>query len=179
VEAHLDSTFARRTDEPYIPRKNILRRKPAIPSILRVIAGIITTRKAFTGPIKVQISPVNICNNSCLMCRSHSPLNEEKVYTKTGKKLMEMDVFVKLIEELYRMGTKEVQLSGRGEPFLHSDVFDMIKYIKSKGICCYVTTNGSLLNEESSEKLVEYKLDVLNISLNSCKEETHSIIHGE
>jgi radical SAM protein with 4Fe4S-binding SPASM domain len=40
-----------------------------------------------------------------------------------------------------------------------------------------VITNGSLINEENAEKLVDLKLDYLNVSLNAGAPETYSRIH--
>jgi MoaA/NifB/PqqE/SkfB family radical SAM enzyme len=167
MEADVGLDAFKKTKGSYISRNKILKRKPSISSIIKVIAGITTKRRAYSGPLKVQISPTNIYNNQCLMCRTHSPLSDDKLYTKTNQHLMQMDLFTRLIDELHALGKKEIQLCGRGEPFLNTNLTDMVKYIKFSGMSCYVTTNGSLLNKNNVEKLVAYQLDVLNISLNS------------
>jgi len=54
-----------------------------------------------------------------------------------------------------------------GEPLLNKEVFKMIDYAKNNKIFdkLEITTNGSLLTEQNSNKIFESKLDVLNISI--------------
>jgi len=38
----------------------------------------------------------------------------------------------KLIEDLYKLGTKEIMLSGSGEPFMYPKIMEVISLIKEK-----------------------------------------------
>ena len=63
------------------------------------------------------------------------------------------------------MGTKNLILTGEGEPFLHPRMFDLISVAKRSGFNIILFTNGTLLNESSIQSLLVSRLDVLKVSL--------------
>lgn len=86
-------------------------------------------------------------------------------------------MLARLLEDLREMGTKRVELAGRGEPTLHPQFEKIIEMLKD---CCFnvgVVTNGSLLNHESYDHLVRCGLDRIVVSLNAATRETYPIIH--
>jgi MoaA/NifB/PqqE/SkfB family radical SAM enzyme len=93
--------------------------------------GIIFGRRAFAGPIWVQIDLTNMCNNNCIGCWCNSPLLEEKRMSAFAKKqTLSFDVIKKLIDDLKDIGTERVFLCGGGEPTLHPDIKEIIVYVK-------------------------------------------------
>ena len=60
---------------------------------------------------------------------------------------------------------KTLSLTGSGEPFLNKDIFNMIKYAKTKSINTVITTNGTLMDEMVCRKIVDSGLNWLCISL--------------
>ncbi len=80
------------------------------------------------------------CPNNCKFCSSNS--NSLKT------RLIKFDDFKRVID--YFMdngGISELSLSG-GEPFLHPDLFSMIKYAKTYGIKTVIFTSGVVKNEK-------------------------------
>ncbi len=74
------------------------------------------------------------CPNNCLFCSSCSSIDKENI--------IDLSVFKKTIDHLIKLGgIKEISISG-GEPFLHPDLFEMIKYCKDKGIKVILFTSG-------------------------------------
>ncbi len=121
-------------------------------------------------PLCVSIEPTNLCNFKCVMC-----FHGNNEYAEEAKPLRNMDMacFVKIVEDL-KNWTQEVQekiklikLYSLGEPLIHPELCNMVKMIKEADICneIEITTNASLMTQEVAEKLVDYGLDILRISV--------------
>ncbi len=89
---------------------------------------------------------------------------------------MDMDIYKRLVKELSILGTKIILIDYL-EPFMDPQLIEKIKYVKECNLGCIVITNGSLLNEENVEKLVDLRLDYLNVSVNAGTPETYPKIH--
>jgi MoaA/NifB/PqqE/SkfB family radical SAM enzyme len=88
---------------------------------------------------------------------------------------LDFTLIKKLIDQLYPF-KPYISLCGRGEPFLHPDFFEIISYIKSKGLWCGVDTNGTLI-EKNVDRILSTKIDIVNISIDSVSE-TQDQIRG-
>ncbi|MFH0848640.1 MAG: radical SAM protein [archaeon] len=106
------------------------------------------------------------CNLKCTMCPRNDPTFEE------GE--MPYDVFTRIIDQLPFL--KGVQLSGLGEPLLHNDLFRMIGYLKERKMSSLIVTNGTLLNENNVERIIQSGLDVIHISIDSADHELYESI---
>ncbi len=157
---------------------------------IKILAGILTAKRAFTGPYFVRISLTDACNYSCIMCANHSPLLasirptdgrelQKWGQTREGEKRVYLDVELakKLIDELVQMEVNHVLFTAFGEPFMHPGLMDMIRYTSSKGIRTGVISNGALIDQNRAKALLESGLHHLNISLNSASRETFREIH--
>ncbi len=80
------------------------------------------------------------CDLSCSYCY-FSNKNKEKKFANTKK-------VYKFIDEIANLGVESLELSGGGEPTLHPDCFDIIKYACSKGLKVGLLTNGLKFNFE-------------------------------
>lgn len=84
--------------------------------------------------------------------------------------------------DLYKQIFKEVipysiKLNWRGEPLLHKQIVDMIKFAKRKGVIeVLLNTNGLLLTPELITKLATSGLDWLIVSVDGVKPETYAKI---
>ncbi len=131
----------------------------------RMFKGIRDERRAFCGPHTVQIDLTDKCNNNCIGCWVHSPLLDKKEIFPQGEKELPFNLVNNLIEELYRLGTQEIILSGSGEPFLYPRIKDVVKLIKSKGIYLNIITNLLLVDEDIAKILVKDKVDLITASI--------------
>lgn len=90
---------------------------------------------------------IQTCPNRCKFCSSNSSIEKSTIITfKQFKKTI--DFFIS------HGGIGEISISG-GEPFLHPDIFDMIKYCKDKGIRTVVFTSGIKRASDMTSDMIE------------------------
>jgi MoaA/NifB/PqqE/SkfB family radical SAM enzyme len=91
--------------------------------------------------------------------------------------VMPLEQFKGIVDDLYDMGTRVIELIGRGEPLLNRSALDMIRYVKGRGMQLLICTNSSRLFERVAEGLVAARADRVNVSLNAGTPETYPHIH--
>jgi len=106
------------------------------------------------------------CNLKCTMCPRNDPSFQE------GE--MSYEMFTRIMDQLPFL--KEVQIGGLGEPLLHRDFFKMIEYARRRKIRSVVTTNGTLLNQQNIEKIIQSGLGALHVSIDSADPEIYKSI---
>lgn len=102
------------------------------------------------------------CNLKCVHCYSHS---ENKAYTDeltTGEAKA-------LIKDLADYGAPVILFSG-GEPLMRKDLFELIECATNLGVRAVISTNGTMITEEIAQKLKQYKLSYVGVSLDGLKE---------
>ena len=87
-------------------------------------------RGDWVPPITCEIDPSNSCNLKCECCMH-----------------MSIEMYVSLISELHRMGTKSITLTGGGEPTMNPNFNLMVSIAKNLGFQLGLVTNGLLLNK--------------------------------
>lgn len=84
---------------------------------------------------------IQTCPNNCLFCSSCASADKDKK--------IELDLFKRTIDHLITLGgIEEISISG-GEPFMHPDLFEMIKYCKEKEIRVVLFTSGIKKNQKT------------------------------
>jgi radical SAM protein with 4Fe4S-binding SPASM domain len=141
----------------------------------KVLAGIVSKR-AFAGPYLAVIGGKFSCNYRCIFCEWFSPMSKKSRNETSPHSCITMDVYRGLVRELSALGTKTV-IIGEFEPFMDAQLIEKIEYAKQHNLGCFIITNGSLINEENAEQLVDLKLDYLNVSINAGTPETYPQIH--
>ena len=106
------------------------------------------------------------CNLRCTMCPRNDPNFKE------GE--MSYEMFTRIMDQLPFL--REVQIAGLGEPFLHEDLFKMIEYARNRKIKSVVTTNGTLLNQQNIQRVVQSGLGALHVSIDSADPEVYKSI---
>jgi radical SAM protein with 4Fe4S-binding SPASM domain len=118
-------------------------------------------------PYIVQIFPIYACNFRCNYCIFSVPKNERHFIS--DKKLMELSLLQKAVDEMVQFNEKikVLRFVGIGEPILHKQISQMIKYSVDKNIANKVEllTNAATLDKKLSDSLIDAKLDRLVISL--------------
>lgn len=144
----------------------------------------ISGSKALLGPLHAQLALSDPCNHRCVMCWDHPPADRENASTTPSVRfgqgpqlLMSFPIFKSVIEDLHTLGNRRIELAGRGEPFLNPSAVDMIAYAKERGFEIQIVTNGSLLTQDISRRLVEVGTENLKVSLNAGTPETYPTIH--
>lgn len=130
------------------------------------LAGVVNQKEVYCGPELVEIDLTNNCNCHCAGCWCHSLLLGDDMLKGRDKTMhLPLDLITRLIDHLRGSGTKAVQISGSGEPFMHPDIMDILSYIKVKGMKCSVITNFTLITEDKVRKLVDMGLDNITASV--------------
>ena len=124
-----------------------------------------TLVEAKKNPIPVVVWNITSkCNLRCVHC-----------YANVNS-VSEFDAASSLIDDLSALRIPVLLMSG-GEPLMHKNIYDIIKYAKSKGIQVSLSTNGTLIDEEVAGKLKELGVDYIGVSLDGIKE-THDLFRG-
>ncbi len=113
---------------------------------------------------KIIVNMTYQCNNHCVFCATG---DRPPIHSDTGK--------VKhRIKEAYENGVRLLDLDG-GEPTLHPDLFDVIRFARALGYeCINLTTNGRLLSyPEFAKKVVTSGIHSLLISIHGHTKEFH------
>lgn len=122
---------------------------------------------SFDFPMRFNIEPTNYCNLSCSMCPRE--LNRPFGY-------MDVNLFQKIIDESILYGKRLIiTVNKDGEPLLHPELPQMIKYAKDKKAAHKINfyTNGILLSEAKSLELIKSGLDTIHISIDAFTNETY------
>jgi len=117
-------------------------------------------------PISLSFEPTTSCNLRCPEC----PSGLRSFTRPTGM----------LSNELYKATIDELESTllyllfyFQGEPYLHPEFLDLVKYSTSKGIYTATSTNAHYLDSENARKTVESGLDRLIISIDGTTQETY------
>ncbi|MFC1485632.1 radical SAM protein [Candidatus Latescibacterota bacterium] len=132
---------------------------------VKLFRGLVDGEVARRGPFTVLVDITRRCNLHCIGCRYHS--TEVHMPSPTDQSIMDIsvDLFTKLCHELVTMGTREIILTGEGEPFFHPRIFDIIAIAKQTGFRIQAFTNGTPFNEPRLQTLIDSGLDNLMVSL--------------
>lgn len=118
-------------------------------------------------PLGITIHVTNLCNFKCFYCSASQPVEKRK---QDGLLLQHMPLqeFKECIDSIARAGkVKVLNFSGWGEPLLHPNIVDMVRYAKMTNVadCIKIISNGSLLTYEMSDALIDAGVSNVRISL--------------
>jgi MoaA/NifB/PqqE/SkfB family radical SAM enzyme len=89
------------------------------------------------------------CLNNCIYCSSYS--NKDSAHE------IQLEKIKSIIDECKELGFTHINLSG-GEPFLHKDIFEIVKYINTKGLHIDIYSSGIVLNENGEKSHLKVKI---------------------
>jgi len=125
-------------------------------------------------PFIIQVEPSSLCNLRCVFC----PITDNKENVK--KEMMKLQTFLKMVDQCkgFPEPIKFLRFIGVGEPLLNKDLPEMIAYAKQSGVFdkIEITSNGTLLKPDLSDKLLSSGLDILRVSLQAIDEATFSAL---
>lgn len=113
------------------------------------------------------------CNQSCTFCYNTWKAGESppKRQLGTRKTLALLD---RVIEET---GCMSISLSG-GEPLLRTDIFEIITFIKRRGVKVNLISNGLAMTDEVADRCISSGVDLFQITLLSDQPELHDRLTG-
>lgn len=118
-------------------------------------------------PISLAIEPTTSCNLRCPEC----PSGLRSFTRPTG--MLDPDFFRSVIDQVHR-DVAYLVFYFQGEPFLHPQFTDLVRYAKSKRIYTATSTNAHYLSPEKARETVASGLDRLIISIDGTTQDTYS-----
>lgn len=121
----------------------------------------------------IRIEIAGICNAECPYC----PAGKEKIRSNS---FMEVDFFKKIIEHLRKKGILEcnpvIGLMIRGEPFLHPNIDDILRFLYENGLKASISSNFIKIPNLSEKALKS--INDLTFSLSGLTNNTYKRIYG-
>jgi radical SAM protein with 4Fe4S-binding SPASM domain len=131
-----------------------------------VISRITRRARVWGLPAAASWEPNNTCNLRCPEC----PTGQNELTRPAGKS--DITLFRSFIDQTSRH-LAYLTLYFQGEPYLHENIFEMIRYARSRKIFVSTSTNGHFLTKENAEKTVASGLNRLIISLDGTDQEAY------
>jgi len=117
-------------------------------------------------PFSVSIEPINLCNLHCPECPTG---NGSLIRTNT---LIKWDLYQKIIDELAPTLINLI-LYFQGEPLLHPQFPEMVRFAHLKKIHTMTSTNGQLITDDMARDLVSSGLDHIVVSMDGVTQEVY------
>jgi radical SAM protein with 4Fe4S-binding SPASM domain len=117
-------------------------------------------------PVSLSIEPTTSCNLRCPECPSGL-----RAFTRpTG--MLDLGFYNKIIDEQSK-SLSYLLLYFQGEPFLHQNFVQMIKYAAGKGIYTATSTNAHYFTDDMARETILSGLDRLIISIDGTTQEVY------
>jgi MoaA/NifB/PqqE/SkfB family radical SAM enzyme len=121
------------------------------------------------SPTSINLDLTSACNFSCPFC-------VDSKLTNAGKSLTVAEV-KETVDTLHSHGLLSVILIGGGEPTLHHDFGEIVRYIKRKKLQIGIVTNGSRLEKIEAIADALKEKDWVRISIDAAGEEVFQNLH--
>ena len=125
------------------------------------------TNDFLSAPCEVAIEITGRCNLDCKYCFNN----------KIGVDIP-FNILKKIFDQADEMNVFEVCISG-GEPFIRSDIFDILNYAKEKDFDLSIVTNGTFFDSKTIKRINNMNLmNSIQISMDSSDEYIHNSVRG-
>jgi MoaA/NifB/PqqE/SkfB family radical SAM enzyme len=122
--------------------------------------------RAWGLPTILQVEPTSQCNLKCRVCPVATGLERP-----TGD--MDPALFRRIVDEIGKT-LLVIMFWDWGEPFLHPNAYEMIRYARQAGIKVVASTNGHVFaSGDHAREVVESGLDVLVFSVDGTDQATY------
>ena len=121
-------------------------------------------------PPYLLVEPVSTCNLRCPFC-----FQTDKTFTKKPfMGTMKLELFKKIIDQANDLGVGAITIASRGEPTLHKDLGEMLKYTKNKENIFEIklNTNATKLTEEVCYQIFESEVNQVIVSADHYEKKT-------
>src|SRR3990172_5240436 len=112
------------------------------------------------------------CNLRCIHCRSSS---EQEVKDHTDFSTEEA---FRILDDISGYAKPVIVLSG-GEPLLRKDAFDIARYGTDKGFRMCLATNGTLVTDDTCDKIKTSGIKIVSLSLDGSEESVHDNLRNQ
>lgn len=117
-------------------------------------------------PLCVDIELASVCDLACPFCFRN--------FIATPDKIMKKELAFKIIDQCSELGVPSMKFNWRGEPLMHPELPEIVKYAKSKGIIeTIINTNATNLNKKVANEIIDSGLDLLIYSFDGGSKKTY------
>lgn len=117
-------------------------------------------------PLCLDIETASICDLACPHCF--------REYIITPDKIMNFELYKKIIDTAVKWKVPSIKLNWRGEPLLNPKLSKFINYAKNNGILeVSINTNATNLDEKKSNELIDSGLDLIIYSFDGGTKKTY------
>lgn len=127
-------------------------------------------------PSQILVDITEVCNLGC----THCPHPEFKQSPHYAGRFLDPELNAKMVEEVRSHGqglTQYIRYASNGEPLVHPQSYTMIEHAaRRSGVFVTLTTNGTIMNEKRTQRLIESKVHMIDISIDAYTAETYAKI---
>ena len=117
-------------------------------------------------PMCIDIETASICDLACPHCF--------REYVVTPDKIMSLELYTKIIDEIDRLKIPSVKLNWRGEPLLNPNIVKMIELAKNAEVIdVSINTNATKLDEKKAKDIINSGLDQIIFSFDGGTKKTY------
>ncbi len=114
------------------------------------------------------IDPCNACDLRCPLC----PTGARTLNRST--RMMSLECFQGLIDQVKPYAV-EIILYSWGEPFLHPQIFDMVRYAQKNNIGTNISSHFNHITDEMIDRIIDSGLENISISLDGVSQEVYQV----
>ena len=127
-------------------------------------------------PSQINLDITEVCNLAC----THCPHPDFKASEHYAARYLDPALNEKLVNEVRLHGrgrTKYIRYTSNGEPLVHPKSYDMIEHaVRHSGVYVTLTTNGTIMNEKRTRRLLDAGVHLIDISIDAFTPETYARI---
>lgn len=127
-------------------------------------------------PSQIWMDVTEVCNLACVHC-PHPTFKTSEHY---AARYLDPDLNAKMVDEVRRHGqgvTQYIRYASNGEPLVHPRAYDMIdEAVRRSGVYVTLTTNGTIMNEARTTRLLEAGVHMIDVSIDAHRPETYAKI---
>ncbi len=120
-------------------------------------------------PFLVDVELTNHCILNCIFCGQQAMTRHKGFISK--------EILTKVADECSRYNTP-IRFIRWGEPFLHPQIIDFCKYIKSKGLLLHITNNGLAIKESQMKAVIELGVDSMIFSFQGATKKQYELMRN-
>lgn len=119
-------------------------------------------------PLHLLIEPISSCNLRCVMC-----FQIDESFTNNSEFMgrMKLDLFKKIIDDAVSSKIHAVTMASRGEPTLHPEFKEMLKYCKDKFFELKINSNATKLTDKLINSILDSGVTEMVFSIDSYTKE--------
>jgi sulfatase maturation enzyme AslB (radical SAM superfamily) len=125
-------------------------------------------------PSQMIVDITEVCNLACIHC-PHPAFKASEHY---ATRYLEPELNKKMVDEVREAGQgycQYIRYTSNGEPLVHPKGYEMVEYaVKHSGTFVTMTTNGTIMTERKTRRLLDAGVHMIDISIDAHTPETYS-----